>query len=150
AAGCSMADMADLAAVEAAWANLGEIIDTDDLMPVTYINSTADLKAFCGRHGGIVCTSSNAEAVLDWAFASRRRALFFPDQHLGRNTARRMGIPLDQMAVWDPRQNLGRNEPAAIEGARVLLWKGHCSVHQMFKPSHVDQFRRQFPGIMIL
>jgi quinolinate synthase len=150
AAGCSMADMADSASVEAAWADLGEIIDTDDLMPVTYINSTAELKAFCGRHGGIVCTSSNAQAVLDWAFASRRRALFFPDQHLGRNTARKMGIPLDRMAVWDPRQILGGKVEAAIENARVLLWKGHCSVHQMFKPSHVAQFRRQFPGIKIL
>ena len=149
-AGCSMADMADLDSVEAAWADLGEIIDTDDLMPVTYINSTADLKAFCGRHGGIVCTSSNARAVLEWAFAQRRRALFFPDQHLGRNTARSMGIPLDQMRVWDPRQPLGGNTTQAIADATVLLWKGHCSVHQMFKPSHVRQFRQQFPGIQIL
>ncbi len=149
-AGCSMADMADLDSVEAAWADLGEIIDTEELMPVTYINSTAELKAFCGRHGGIVCTSSNARAVLDWAFARRRRALFFPDQHLGRNTARTMGIPLDQMTVWDPRQNLGGNSAEALERCRVLLWKGHCSVHQMFKPAHVAQFRRQFPGIKIL
>ena len=149
-AGCSMADMADLDSVEAAWADLGEIIDTEELMPVTYINSTAELKAFCGRHGGIVCTSSNARAVLDWAFARRRRALFFPDQHLGRNTARTMGIPLDQMTVWDPRQNLGGNTAEALERCRVLLWKGHCSVHQMFKPAHVAQFRRQFPGIKIL
>jgi quinolinate synthase len=149
-AGCSMADMADLAAVEAAWTELGEIIDTDQLMPVTYINSTAELKAFCGRHGGIVCTSSNARAVLDWAFSRRRRALFFPDQHLGRNTARAMGIPLEQMTVWDPRLSLGGNDQATIDQARVLLWKGHCSVHQMFKPSHVAQFRRQFPGIKIL
>jgi quinolinate synthase len=149
-AGCSMADMADLEAVEAAWADLGELVDTADLMPVTYINSTADLKAFCGRHGGIVCTSSNARTVLEWAFARRRQALFFPDQHLGRNTARTMGIPLDQMAVWDPRLALGGNDPERIKGARVLLWRGHCSVHQMFKPSHVAQFRRQFPGIKIL
>jgi len=149
-AGCSMADMADLDSVEAAWADLGEIIDTDDLMPVTYINSTADLKAFCGRQGGIVCTSSNARAVLDWGLARRRRALFFPDQHLGRNTARTMGIPLEQMALWDPRLNKGGNTPEAIDGARILLWKGHCSVHQMFKPAHVTQFRKQFPGIKIL
>jgi quinolinate synthase len=149
-AGCSMADMADLESVEAAWADLGELIDTEDLMPVTYINSTAELKAFCGRHGGIVCTSSNARVVLEWAFARRRRALFFPDQHLGRNTARTMGIPLDEMALWDPRLNLGGNKPETVERARVLLWKGHCSVHQMFKPSHVAQFRKQFPGIRIL
>jgi quinolinate synthase len=149
-AGCSMADMADLDSVEAAWADLGQIIDTEDLMPVTYINSTAQLKAFCGRHGGIVCTSSNARAVLEWSFAHRRRALFFPDQHLGRNTARAMGIPLDRIVVWDPRLDLGGHTPRKIDHARVILWKGHCSVHQMFKPAHVAQFRRQFPGIKIL
>ena len=136
-AGCSMADMADLDAVEAAWADLGEIIDTGELMPVTYINSTAELKAFCGRHGGIVCTSSNARAVLEWSFSRRRRALFFPDQHLGRNTARAMGIPLDQMIVWDPRLSLGGNTPTESIDSRVVFWKGHCSVHQMFKPAHV-------------
>jgi quinolinate synthase len=149
-AGCSMADMANLDAVEAAWADLGEIIDTGDLMPVTYINSTAELKAFCGRHGGIVCTSSNARAVLEWSFSHRRRALFFPDQHLGRNTARTINIPLDQMVVWDPRLNLGGNTPENLTNSRVILWKGHCSVHQMFKPGHITQFRRQFPGIKIL
>jgi quinolinate synthase len=149
-AGCSMADMADLDCVEAAWADLGEIIDTAELMPVTYINSTAELKAFCGRHGGLVCTSSNARQVLQWAFSERRRALFFPDQHLGRNTARDMGIPLDEMTVWDPRANLGGNSPETIQRCRVFLWKGHCSVHQMFKPAHVAQFRRQFPGIKVL
>jgi quinolinate synthase len=150
AAGCSMADMADLDSVEAAWAELGEVVETADVMPVTYINSSADLKAFCGRHGGIVCTSSNARAVLDWAFARRLRTLFFPDQHLGRNTARAMGIPLEQMAVWDPRLPLGGNTPQLLDTSRVLLWRGHCSVHQMFKPSHVKQFRQQFPGIKIL
>jgi quinolinate synthase len=150
AAGCSMADMADLDAVEAAWADLGEHVDTADLMPVTYINSTADLKAFCGRHGGIVCTSSNARAVLDWAFARRRRVLFFPDQHLGRNTARAMGVPLSQMPVWDPREPLGGNTPEALRESRVLLWKGHCSVHQMFRPEHVAQFRQRFPGVRVL
>ena len=150
AAGCSMADMADLESVEAAWQDLGEVIDTNDITPVTYINSSADLKAFCGRHGGIVCTSSNARAVLDWAFSQRGRVLFFPDQHLGRNTARAMGIPLDQMAVWDPREPLGGNTEAAISASRVLLWRGHCSVHQMFKPDHVKQFRQRFPDSKIL
>lgn len=149
-AGCSMADMADLDAVEAAWADLSERIDVEDVTPVTYINSTADLKAFCGRHGGIVCTSSNARKVLDWAFARRRRALFFPDQHLGRNTARSMGVPLDQMPVWDPRRELGGNTPEAIEAARVILWRGHCSVHQMFKPAHVAQFRQRDPDVKVL
>lgn len=150
AAGCSMADMADLDAVEAAWADLGDVIDTSDLTPVTYINSTADLKAFCGRHEGIVCTSSNARAVLDWAFARRRRVLFFPDQHLGRNTARAMGIPLSEMALWNPTQPLGGNTSQSIRDSKVLLWRGHCSVHQMFKPAHVAQFRQQFPGIKVL
>ncbi len=149
-AGCSMADMADLDAVEAAWADLGEVVDTADVMPVTYINSAADLKAFCGRHGGIVCTSSNARAVLDWAFARRRRVLFFPDQHLGRNTARMMGIPLAQMPLWDPRQPLGGNAPSALRDSRVLLWKGHCSVHQMFRPEHAARLREQHPGIQVL
>jgi quinolinate synthase len=150
AAGCSMADMADLDSVEAAWRDLAEVIDVDDLMPVTYVNSSADLKAFCGRHGGIVCTSSNARAVLDWAFARRKRVLFFPDQHLGRNTARRMGIELGEMALWDPREPSGGNAPEQLVSSRVVLWKGHCSVHQMFKANHIEQFRRRFPDCKIL
>ena len=112
-AGCSMADMADIEQVEDCWEQLGEVIDVDDVMPVTYVNSAASLKAFCGRHGGIVCTSSNARAVLEWSFQRRRRVLFFPDQHLGRNTARTMGIPLDEMPVWDPRQEPTGRQPAA-------------------------------------
>ncbi len=150
AAGCSMADMADLDAVEAAWSDMAEVLDVGDVMPVTYINSAADLKAFCGRHGGIVCTSSNARAVLEWSFARRRRVLFFPDQHLGRNTARTMGIPLEQMPSWAPHQPMGGNAEAAIRDSRVILWRGHCSVHQMFRPSHVDDFRRKYPDITIL
>ncbi len=150
AAGCSMADMADLESVEAAWHDLADVIDVNDLMPVTYVNSSADLKAFCGQHGGIVCTSSNARAVLEWAFDQRRRVLFFPDQHLGRNTARGMGIALDEMTVWDPREPSGGNSPNQIDSARVILWRGHCSVHQMFKLDHVQQFRRRFPGSKVL
>jgi quinolinate synthase len=151
AAGCSMADMAAIHQVEAAWEELGEVIDTAEITPVTYINSAARLKAFCGKHGGIVCTSSNAKAVLEWAFARTKRVLFFPDQHLGRNTAKAMGIPPEEMPLWDPHADeLGGNEVAAIEGSRVLLWKGHCSVHQMFQPAHVDQFRAKYPGIKIL
>jgi quinolinate synthase len=150
AAGCSMADMADLDSVEAAWADLAEVVDVDDITPVTYINSAADLKGFCGRHGGIVCTSSNARAVLEWSFTRRSRVLFFPDQHLGRNTARAMEVPLDSMPVWDPRLPLGGNSEEALKNSRVLLWKGHCSVHQMFKPAHVAQFRKQYPGIKVL
>jgi quinolinate synthase len=149
-AGCSMADMADVDQVEECWGQLGDVIDTDDVMPVTYINSAANLKAFCGRHGGIVCTSSNAGAVLKWSFAQRRRVLFFPDQHLGRNTAKRMGISLDEMVLWDPRQPMGGNSAQAIGRSRVLLWRGHCSVHQMFKPEHVTMFRQRVPGVTIL
>jgi quinolinate synthase len=151
AAGCSMADMAAIHQVEAAWQDLSEVIDTSEITPVTYINSAASLKAFCGKHGGIVCTSSNAAAVLRWAFAQRRRVLFFPDQHLGRNTAKAMGVPLEQMPVWDPNEDdLGGNSAEAIENSTVLLWKGHCSVHAIFQPAHVDLFRAQHPGIKIL
>jgi len=150
AAGCSMADMANIEQVQRCWHELGELIDVAELMPVTYVNSTAELKAFCGRHGGIVCTSSNARAVLEWSFAQRPRVLFFPDQHLGRNTAKRMGVPLDEMIVWDPLRPLGDNEPEQIKRAKVILWRGYCSVHQMFLPQHVEMFRRKFPDIKIL
>ncbi|MEN6451854.1 MAG: quinolinate synthase NadA [Thermoguttaceae bacterium] len=150
-AGCSLADMADLGQVERCWQELAQVIDTDDLMPITYVNSAASLKAFCGRRGGLVCTSSNARAALDWAFARRRRVLFFPDQHLGRNTARAMGIPLDEMPLWDPQQTpLGGNTPDAIRRSRVILWNGCCSVHQMFQPQHVAYFRKKYPDIKIM
>lgn len=151
AAGCSMADMADIDQVEACWDALNEVYDAEsEVLPVTYINSAANLKAFCARHGGLVCTSSNARAALEWAFARRPRVLFFPDQHLGRNTARAMGIPLEEMIVWNPYEDLGGNSPEDIQRARVILWQGHCSVHQMFRPEHVDLFRQKFPGIRIL
>lgn len=151
AAGCSMADMAAIRQVEEAWAELGEVIDTSRVIPVTYINSAASLKAFCGRHGGIVCTSSNAAAVLKWSYERGERVFFFPDQHLGRNTALTMGITNAQMPVWDPyADELGGNTAEAIEQSKVVLWKGHCSVHQMFRPEHVAQFREKIPGIKIL
>lgn len=151
AAGCSMADMAAIDQVEAAWADLGEVIDTKDITPVTYINSAASLKAFCGKHGGIVCTSSNAKAVLEWSFQRTGRVFFFPDQHLGRNTALKMGITNDQMPVFDPHAgDLGGNSQQAIADSKVVLWKGHCSVHQVFTKEHVHQFRTRFPGIKIL
>ena len=151
AAGCSMADMAAIEQVEGAWEELGEAIDTADITPVTYINSAASLKAFCGRHGGIVCTSSNAKAVLEWSFKRTSRVLFFPDQHLGRNTAKGMGIPLEQMPVWDPiKDELGGNTAEALKNSKVLLWRGHCSVHQMFTAAHVQMFRDKHPGIKIL
>ena len=151
AAGCSMADMAGIEQVEACWDELGDVIDTGDITPVTYINSAASLKAFCGRNGGIVCTSSNAAAVLKWAFARTSRVLFFPDQHLGRNTAYAMGIPLEQMPVWNPlADDLGGNSEERLTASKVLLWQGHCSVHAMFRPEHVDQLRAKHPGIKVL
>ena len=151
AAGCSMADMAAIEQVEDAWADLGTVIDTADITPVTYINSAASLKAFCGSHGGIVCTSSNARAVLDWAFAKTKRVLFFPDQHLGRNTARTMGVGLDEMCVWNPHDPaLGGNTGERVKNSRVILWQGHCSVHAMFKPEHVDALRANLPGVKVL
>jgi quinolinate synthase len=151
AAGCSMADMAAIDQVEAAWEDLGEVVDTKDVVPVTYINSAASLKAFCGKHGGIVCTSSNAAAVLKWAFDRKSRGLFFPDQHLGRNTSLKMGITSEQMPVWNPHdQDLGGTTEAALRASKVILWQGHCSVHQVFRAEHVYQFREKYPGIKIL
>jgi quinolinate synthase len=151
AAGCSMADMANLAKVERAWRELDSVLDAEqNVMPVTYINSAADLKAFCGEHGGTVCTSSNAQKILEWSFARRPKALFFPDQHLGRWTGHQMGISLEDMVVWDFDQELGGLTPEQIRNAKILLWKGHCSVHQMFQPQHITRFRNQHPdGIVI-
>ena len=127
------------------------MIDTGDLMPITYVNSTADLKAFCGRLGGLVCTSSNARAALDWAFDRRRRVLFFPDQHLGRNTARAMGIRWTKCRFRTrSKSRLGGNTPEAIRRSRVILWNGYCGVHQMFLPQHVAYFRQKYPGIKII
>jgi len=156
-AGCSMADMADLDQVEDAWEEIcefyGDRTGQEAVMPITYINSAANLKAFVGEHGGAVCTSSNAEPIIRWALERRQRLLFFPDQHLGRNTAFKMGIPLDQMVVWDPRRppgELGGNSRDQLQGARALLWRGHCQVHQRFLEGHVRSFREKFPGINII
>jgi len=147
AAGCSMADMANLVNVKRCWEELSSVIQPDETVtPVTYINSAADLKGFCGEHGGIVCTSSNAKAVLQWSFARREKVLFLPDQHLGRNTAfLRMGIPLEQMVVWDYTKPMGGLTPEQIQGAKLILWKGFCSVHQMFHPNHIAKFRERVP-----
>ena len=151
AAGCSMADMANLAKVERCWRELNEVLDAEEqFTPVTYINSAADLKAFCGRHGGIVCTSSNARTIAEWAFRQREKILFFPDQHLGRWTGHTMGIPLDEMLVWDPDLEMGGLTPEQIRKARLLLWKGHCSVHQMFQPAHIRRFRAQYPDGLVI
>jgi quinolinate synthase len=149
-AGCSMADMADIGQVEACWSELGGVTDTTKIIPVTYMNSTAAIKSFTGEQGGSVCTSSNASAVMKWAFERGEKVLFLPDEHLGRNTGYRMGIPLDEMIVWDPYEELGGNTAEAIAQARVILWKGYCSVHQRFTAEQVERIRRQHPGIRVI
>jgi len=152
AAGCSMADMADIDQVEEAWASIGEVTDLSRVVPITYMNSTAALKAFVGRNGGAVCTSSNARRVLEWALgetadrAAAEKVLFFPDQHLGRNTAMAMGFDASSMRVWDPRRDLGGLEDVEVKASTFLLWRGHCSVHQRFRPEHVASFRDRHPG----
>ena len=155
-AGCSMADMADLDAVEEAWEELGRVTDVSRIVPITYMNSSAALKAFVGAHGGAVCTSSNARAVLTWALGSEDgvpradKVLFFPDQHLGRNTGFQLGYGGADMRVWDPRRELGGLQEADVKAATLVLWKGHCSVHQRFRPEHVAAFRREHPGGIVI
>lgn len=151
AAGCSMADMASLAKVERCWRELSEVLNPDEMItPITYINSAADLKAFCGDHGGIVCTSTNAKTILGWAMERREKVLFFPDQHLGRWSGHQMGIALEDMQVWDPDQEMGGLTAEQIKKAKILLWKGHCSVHQMFQPGHILKWRNQNPGGFVI
>jgi quinolinate synthase len=156
-AGCSMADMAEIGQVEDCWESIEQGLGFRDqgsankgVIPLTYMNSAADIKAFCGEHGGLVCTSSNARAAFEWAFARARKILFLPDQHLGRNTAFAMGIPLNEMVVWDPYQINGGVMPERLRAAKVILWKGHCSVHQRFLPEHVDRVRREEPGMQVV
>lgn len=151
AAGCSMADMANLPKVEQCWNELARVIDVENqVTPVTYINSAADLKSFCGRHGGIVCTSSNAARILEWSFGQREKVLFFPDQHLGRNTGYEMGIPLDEMVVWQAGKPLGGLTAEQIRKARIIFWEGFCSVHQMFRPEHIDRFLERYPDTKVI
>ena len=159
AAGCSMADMADIDQVEECWEQLAEVygdLDTPDadglvpVVPVTYMNSSAAIKGFVGRHGGIVCTSSNARTVLEWAFARGRRVLFFPDQHLGRNTAKAMGVPLERMPMWNPRQPFGGSTEEELADARVILWHGFCSVHRRFTVDQIDKARAEHPGVRVI
>jgi quinolinate synthase len=150
-AGCSMADMADADSVEEAWDTIAAVTDIARVVPITYMNSSAALKAFVGRHGGSVCTSSNARAVITWALARGEQLLFFPDQHLGRNTAYELGHGEASMRVWDPRRELGGLTEADVKSATFLLWRGHCSVHQRFRPAHVEGFRAEHPeGIVIV
>ena len=141
-----MADMADLKKVEQAWRELSAVLDADQqITPITYINSAADLKAFCGHHGGINCTSTNAQHVLEWALKQREKVLFFPDQHLGRNTGYRMGIDLEHIVLWDFDKSNGGLTPEQIKSAKIILWDGFCSVHQQFLPEHIDQFKLNYP-----
>ncbi len=150
-AGCSMADMADLQNVQRAWQELSEVLDPEEsITPVTYINSAADLKGFCGEHGGIVCTSTNARHVLEWSFQQKEKVLFFPDQHLGRNTGATMDIPLDEMVVWDYDKPMGGLSRQQIQQAKIILWKGFCSVHQMFQPEQIDNFKEKYPETKII
>ncbi len=149
-AGCSMADMADLESVEEAWDEIGGVVDIERVVPITYMNSSAALKAFVGRHGGAVCTSSNARAVLQWAFGRGDKVLFFPDQHLGRNTGYQLGYSDADMIVWDPRRGMSGMEDRELKEATFLLWKGHCSVHQRFRPAHIEAFRALHPDGLVI
>src|SRR3954464_12102390 len=148
-AGCSMADMAKAVDVEACWTALSEL-GIEGIVPITYMNSAGSLKAFCGRHGGIVCTSSNAPRVFDWAFEQGEKILFFPDEHLGRNTGVAKGISEDEMVVWDPFKPLGGNSPEALRNARVILWKGFCSVHARFSVEQIEAARAEFPDVHVI
>lgn len=157
AAGCSMADMADLDSVTECWEQLEELFGTEPdadgrmpVIPVTYMNSSAALKGFCGAHGGIVCTSSNANVVLKWAFARGQRVLFFPDQHLGRNTAKAMGIPLERMPLWNPRKQMGGVDEQALRDSQVILWHGFCSVHVRFTVGQIETARAMYPGVRVI
>ncbi len=150
-AGCSMADMAKGDDVEAAWRAIGRAgVDLDTVIPVTYMNSTAELKAFCGRNGGIVCTSSNASRVYDWAFERGEKIMFFPDEHLGRNTGVTKGIPEDRMVVWDPFQPMGGLTAGQLRDATVILWKGYCSVHARFSVEQIETARAEHPGVNVI
>jgi quinolinate synthase len=148
-AGCSMADMANLEQVEVCWEAL-TAVNGGKIVPVTYINSTAAIKAFVGKNGGAVCTSSNARKVMEWALARGEKALFLPDEHLGRNTGYGLGIPLDRMAIWNPAEENGGLTDREITAAQIYLWKGHCSVHQRFRPEHVERARMSHPGIRVI
>ena len=148
-AGCHMADMADIDSVEDCWDDLQEAVG-DTVLPITNMNSAADLKGFVGRNQGAVCTSSNARAILEWAFDLKQRVLFFPDEHLGRNVGWEMGVPLDEMIIWDPAKAFGGNTVEEIEASRIILWKGNCPVHQLFNEKHIQRLREVFPDIKIL
>src|SRR3972149_9664720 len=149
-AGCSMADMADLYNVERAWKDITNIAGKANILPVTYINSSADLKAFCGKKDGVVCTSSIAEKVIKWALDRTDKVFFFPDEHLGRNSAFKLGIPEDEIIVWHREEPMGGNNEKAIKRAKIILWNGFCNVRMLFLPKHVAYFRERYPDIHII
>ena len=149
-AGCSMADMAPMDDVEDAWADLQEVLGPGGIVPVTYMNSIAGIKALCGRNGGAVCTSSNARAVLEWAFTQGERVFFLPDQHLGRNMALELGVSLDEMVIWNPFRQLGGNTPEQLRGAKMVLWQGHCAVHTRFTVGQIEAARALHPDINVV
>jgi len=149
-AGCPMADMADIEEVERAWEEIAPIAGTGNLVPIVYMNSDAELKAFAGREGGIVCTSSNARAAMEWGFTQGEKILFFPDQHLGRNTGNGMEIPPEEMILWKRDEPLGGNSPEAIKRARLILWDGYCLVHTRFRAEHINRMRERFPEARIV
>jgi quinolinate synthase len=149
-AGCWMADMADIIILERAWEDLQSITGADVITPIVYMNSDAEIKAFCGRNGGIVCTSSNAPAAFEWAYKRREKILFLPDQHLGRNSGNDMGIPPDEMILWNPRKRLGGNSPESIKNACLILWDGYCLVHTRFTVKHIKKIRKKYPEAKIV
>ena len=149
-AGCLMADMANLEQVEMAWAELAEVIDGETLVPIVYMNSDASLKAFCGRRGGLVCTSANARAAMAWGFGQGEKVFFFPDQHLGRNTGNRLGLRPEEMIGWSPENPLGGNRPEEVRRARLILWDGHCHVHTRFRVEHVLKMKEAFPRALLV
>jgi len=149
-AGCPLADYASIEDVERAWNEIDAVCGVENVTPATYVNSHAELKAFCGRNRGIVCTSSNASMVFDWGYGQTEKMFFFPDQHLGRNTGKRKGIDKDDMIIWDPELELGGNSPDAIRQARLILWKGHCHVHTWFRPDHIHTIRQRYPQALVV
>ncbi|MDH5560378.1 MAG: quinolinate synthase NadA [Deltaproteobacteria bacterium] len=149
-AGCSMADMADIDSIEDCWDYLSDLVGSEKLLPITYINSTASLKAFCGKHGGTVCTSANAQKILTWAFKQNKKVLFFPDQHLGRNSAKALGVPADQISMWERAKEDGGLKNETIEKASIILWDGYCSVHCRFTPQHISDARARRPDTKVI
>ena len=149
-AGCPMADMADISEVEIAWKEIGEIIDSKKIVPIAYVNSDAELKAFCGRNDGACCTSSNAEKLLKWAFSRAEKVFFFPDEHLGRNSAYKIGLKEDELLIYEPEMELGGIEPEKLKKAKLILWRGYCHIHTFLQPEHIKKIRAEYPRAKVI